>query len=114
MNTGAAGNLCKRRTVKSETRHPAPNQFACWHPALKVFCMLGLCKDLGCDKLAGCAYGAVIDKGIARWGGGAYIKLHARSAHLMTYSNSHSSCRCVAVSCNSLCIHTGKVLLGSA
>ncbi len=84
MNTGAAGNLCKRRTVKSETRHPAPNQFACWHPALKVFCMLGLCKDLGCDKLAGCAYGAVIDKGIARWGGGS---LHQAACKICTFND---------------------------
>ena len=81
-----------------------------------------MCKDLGCDKLAGYAYGAVIDKGIAWWGGvggrgrHATIKLHAKAAYLLTYLNSHSSCRCVPVSCKFF-VHTQKackVLLGSA
>ena len=72
--THAAGDLCKGFTVISGTRHSAPN----------VFCMFGLCKDLGCDRLAGYAYSAVINKRIAG-SVQAYIKLRARSAYSLTY-----------------------------
>jgi hypothetical protein len=104
MNTHAAGDLCKRLTVISETRHSAPN----------VFCTFALYEDLCCDRLAGHAYGAVIDEGIADMVQ-TYIMLHARSACSLTYLNNHSSCRFVPVSYKFF-VHTQKackVLLGS-
>ncbi len=78
-------------------------------------CFPYLCKDLGFDRLADDAYGAVINN---RTAGGVqfYIMLRARSAHSLTHSLTYlnvqlllyqGSCRCMPVSCK-LYVHIQK------